>query len=136
MTTEKIEIRVDNNNTGANEPCAICQNQTSAELGPELFLGKSWAPVCYDCGLQHAPVLTRLLYNFRHYKTEADLAAGREPCYDLLDDPLRAPLIADEEMELLLSAQLEFELLRAAKRDKHLKIERDAERAAMEEDDE
>ena len=41
--------------------CTLCNQEEHANVGPQLFLADSWAPVCRDCGDENAPALSALL---------------------------------------------------------------------------
>jgi hypothetical protein len=49
------------NSCATNDPCALCGFPTDQRVGPDLFLGATWHPVCYECGKKHAPELTYLV---------------------------------------------------------------------------
>lgn len=45
----------------SEEGCALCARPTAINVGPQLCLAESMAPVCFDCGQKHAPTLGALL---------------------------------------------------------------------------
>lgn len=57
--------------------CSVCGQEEFANQGPQLFLAESWAPVCRECGDEHAPGLSALL----------DLAAAATAFHEGLRHP-------------------------------------------------
>ena len=43
------------------ESCAVCEVETTADLGLQLFEADSWRPICRDCGKKLAPEMVTLL---------------------------------------------------------------------------
>jgi hypothetical protein len=70
MKDNEIRLEIKLNNTASNDPCALCGERTDPETGPELFLGGTWAVVCYECGAEHAPELVECLMAGRRAEVE------------------------------------------------------------------
>jgi len=64
------------NVVSTNDPCALCGARTDPRHGPELFLDRTWALVCYQCGGKHAPELVQVLLNSLAYEIAE---SGEEP---------------------------------------------------------
>jgi hypothetical protein len=62
---ERIRLEIKLNNAATNDPCRLCGKRTDPECGPELFLGGTWAKVCYECGAEHAEELMECLAVYR-----------------------------------------------------------------------
>lgn len=82
MKDEAPTLVIKLNNCASNDPCELCGFRTDPEVGPELFLEGTWAPVCYGCGEKYAPSLVELLMKLRHAEYEqyvAELANSAIP---------------------------------------------------------
>src|SRR4051794_17697890 len=52
--------------------CPLCDSLIDPLAGPELFVSDPWQPVCWACGVIHAPDLVEALFAYYH----VDVALG------------------------------------------------------------
>jgi hypothetical protein len=57
----RARLAIKLNNCATNDPCALCGQRTDPRVGPELFIGETFALVCHQCGRENAPELMLLL---------------------------------------------------------------------------
>ena len=93
MKDEAPRLAVKLNNCASNDPCAICNDRTDPEVGPELFLDGTWELVCYRCGGEYAPHLVDILLftrDAKYKRAEEREAVGshEDPWAVGYDDPL------------------------------------------------
>ena len=56
-----MQLAIKINSLASNFHCCLCGQQEHANVGPQLFVADSWAPVCGDCGDLHSPLLSHLV---------------------------------------------------------------------------
>jgi len=76
------------NYRATNDPCAVCEEWTDSECGPELFLEGTDGLVCYECGRKYAPELVDILWEHRQRLLEANV---RPDSLAFEDDTLDLP---------------------------------------------
>jgi hypothetical protein len=52
---ERIKITIKSNNCAVEGPCPICKDRVDPDIGPTLFLGDTWSPVCELCTERYRP---------------------------------------------------------------------------------
>jgi hypothetical protein len=59
--TSMIQVILEYKTETTNDPCGLCGQPVAAPAGMQLLVAGNSAPVCQDCGRQHAPSLAALL---------------------------------------------------------------------------
>ncbi|GEM_PF-2105588 len=72
---EPLELAIKLNDEATEYECAVCGDERTSAVGPELFLADTWDLVCDECGRKHAPPLAALI----------DLAGAAEGYVAVLD---------------------------------------------------
>lgn len=59
--TDEVQLAIKLNDEAYQYECALCGDERTCIVGPELFLADSWDVVCDECGRKYAPQLMALL---------------------------------------------------------------------------
>lgn len=52
-----VELEIRQNTRTSATHCAICDASMKPIAGPEMFLARTWRPVCLSCGRRYDPQL-------------------------------------------------------------------------------
>ncbi len=91
----KPSLVIKDNNTGCQEPCALCGRWDEATIGPAIFVEGTWNFVCNGCAKDYAPELYEVVSLWERQRTAKNLYPK------VLDEAIRQELISDASEKIV-----------------------------------